>query len=289
MSLKSTEKEMSKSSPTVNLSGDTNYYEPGSHLVGDRVYLGFCAEELFYIQPWKTKEIYSHFNQILGSKEYPYVHISVLEDEWRAWMDHVDNKKPLPPGYRSSEIETDDGDEEVVDESISEEVNAIAKLMGSKPRPKSEPRPKPQLKKETIEWQMKSLIKLLRKREKVLRKEKRAERKSQQKKTFKKVHTKTDIAANTPLPAFVKPKLELDPNIDKYQYNLLVEVHGTVKIRTKDLHHHIEISSATYPARLDDGWVMIRSDQTEYGLLVRQWKQYERGDMETTVIIHGLE
>ncbi len=83
-----------------------------------------------------------------------------------------------------------------------------------------------------------------------------------------------------------------DPDINNHSYNLVVEIsNGSVGVKTKDLSYNIRAESGEYSARMDnEGWVLIRFGKNEYGLLLRQWMQYQMGCKEmATVVIRGLE
>jgi hypothetical protein len=147
-------------------------------------------------------------------------------------------------------------------------------------------------KEKTLRWWQKRLIKVLRKRVKDLCKAEKEKAKSLQEPSM-------PIEPKPEKPKFegppITPPLIPDPDIEKYEYDLSVEIHGSIRMRTRDLFHIMEVGPGKFPARLDsEARVMLRypkdTGQNEYGLYLRQLMQYQRGYSElATVIIHGLK
>ncbi len=238
-------------------------YEQGDEVVPGYVYLCFCLQGCFNMLPWKSKNVYETFFDRTGDR---YVHVIVLKEEWNRWREIE--------GTPASKNGTD---------------------CFGEPRIKAPPRI---LKKQTLVWQHNTLLKLLKRRGEI------PTEKITRVKTVKPDSSKRYYARLEGLRVVkaVVPKVSLhivDPNIDTYTYDIIIHVVGSLWVFTTDLKEKVRITTDRYFARVvpevgNDMWLMMRhppgTGKIEYGLTIRQWKQYERSDgMSVSVSIYGLD
>lgn len=240
-------------------------YSQGRVISAGYVYLGCCSIYFFDELPWRSKVAFESFLVKRTNGITEYVHVKVAVNEWNNLVKHESD------GYKLVV--------QSVDNNFSDENEPIVyqkKIL----------KPKPVKKKDAIEWQRRRLIRVL---SQVVHKHKMEERKKRRIEKVMTNYVKIDLRRTKPVP---------DPNINTYCYDIVIKVSGELNIMTTDLNHKARIATGEYKARLvkmdNDAWLLMRYPRDvgnlEYGLTVRQWKQYERNDgMAASVRIIGLE
>ncbi len=146
-------------------------------------------------------------------------------------------------------------------------------------------------KRQTIEWQRARLIRVLRSLpEKKLKAERRTQKDEARKQKTMENYARVD--AERQKRQIVKQTGE-DPNIDTYEYDLIIRVVGAVMVFNRGLRLELRLKTGRYLARkCSDGthtYLMMRDPsgerKIEYGLQLGQWLALRR---DSTVTIEGL-
>lgn len=298
-------------------------YKQGKELRPGYAYLCCCRKTFYPLLPWRSKQIYEVFEARVGDSLSEFFHVIVRRDEWYAWLriEGTILQSEKAGGFSIAGKEEDEIFPSIEDVGGNLDVSLAVLLTvddsgklgvatSDVPFTQKEVKvPLPVSKKQTIEWQRWRLLCFLsrvcemkqkqedkkqRLEESKLRRQKMSEQ-SKQRKALRVEKTMENYARVDA--EREKRRLEKtigqDPNIDTYEYDLIIRIVGGVVVVNTGLDLKLSLKTGRYLARkCSTGtrtYLMMRDPsgacKIEYGLLLAEWLTLRRDD---TVTIEGL-